>query len=117
MVSKFILGDLFWVSGLGLLASIFLIGYIYKMSSIGKGKLMFYGLLLIASASMVMLGFNYTLKEAAEWIPHITDNDERSLAIKIETSLSIIQYVIPLSVAAIGSFCITKSMDASLTVT
>jgi len=111
----YLLDSLFWLSFLAVLASIGIITLIYRRHSLKKFELLVWGVLLVLCAALSMLGFQSTIQTIDNWIPNLK-NDQLGLVISIKVILSIFQYIIPLTIAAIGSFFIAISVDSDLVV-
>jgi len=115
MYLKLIIGDLFWINLISLISAVVLIAYVYIIAQIPKWKLMFFGILLILLASMMMIGFTDLLQDISTFLPRIKV-DDLNILIHIQTAVLVLQNLIPLSIAAIGTFFIIKAIDVRLIV-
>lgn len=109
----------FWFSSVSFVFSVLQIATLYISKKMSRKKLLVHGTLLVFYSATMHRGFASTLSKVQYLIQH-PHQDASSVDIWLlaflQEGLLNMQFIIPLSVAAIGSFFITKAVESSLEV-
>jgi hypothetical protein len=109
----------FWFASVAFVFAVLQIAGLYISKKISRKWLLVHGIILVSSSATMHGGFAATLSKVQDLMQHplqdAHDIDILVLAF-LQQGLSYIQFIIPLSIAAIGSLLITKAIENSFEV-
>lgn len=116
MIWELAVTNLFWCSVIATVFAFADMVLLYRKETIRKKWLLVHGILLVLVSATILGGFGYTLDKIDYWLPHAQGDLDTGILIWLKVGLSNLQLVVPLSIAAVGSFLITKAVGENLRV-
>lgn len=108
--------SLFWFSVLATILAFADMALLYCKETIKKKWLLVHGILLVIVSATILGGFGFTLDKIDYWLPHAQGDLDTGILIWLKVGLSNLRLIVPLSIAAVGSFLITKAVGENLRV-